>query len=201
MNHRTFLRLLPIAGVALLSLSAHAAGIKPGLWSVQVTQQTMDGQDMKAKMQAAHAQMEQAMKNMPPAQRKQMEQMMGARTQPDGATQVCISPAMASMDKPPMPPKGMQCDTQKISHSGNTMSYEISCKDARHSMQGKGQSSYGGDWVKNQTDMTTEDASHGGGKHHMQMASEMHFVSSDCGGVKPMEEIAKQIEANTAAQH
>ena len=186
-----------IAGVFLAS-SAWAAspalpgasGIQAGLWEMKITKQLLDGKDMQAQMAAAQAQMAEVTKNMPPAQRKQMEEMMSA-SMGTGSAKVCISPAMAAMDKP-IPPKGMQCETLKLNRSAGGMSYEMRCSSPSESMQGKGQSSFGRDWVKSSMDMTTKDAR---GQHRMQMDSELRFVGKDCGAVKPLGELVKDASA------
>lgn len=176
----------------VLALPSLQTGIQAGLWEVKVTQQVVDGQDLHAKMAAMQSQMAQAMKNMPPAQRQQMEKMMGARMATDGATQICISPAMAAMDKP-LPPKDMQCETLKAQRSGNNLDYEMSCKNASHSFKGKGKSTFTATSMKTQMDMQTQEAKNGQ-QHRMQMASEMRFISQNCGAVKPLDELSKELQ-------
>ena len=189
--------LLATQVAALPSLNV-GGGIQAGLWEAKVTQQVVDGQDVHAKMQAAQQEMLQMLKNMPPAQRQQMEKMLGARLMAGGATQVCISPAMAAMNKP-LPPKDMRCETLKMQRVGNSLDYEMNCKSATHSMQGKGKSSFTATSMKTQMDMQTQDIK-SGQRHRMQTASEMRFVSSNCGAVKPLDALVKELEVAGKAQ-
>ncbi len=191
------------AGVLLAAQVGAAApslntGIQAGLWEAKVTQQVVDGQDMHAKMQAAQQEMLQMLKNMPPAQRQQMEKTMGARMMAGGTTQICISPAMVAMNKP-LPPKDMRCETLKMQRVGNSLDYEMNCKSATHSMQGKGKSSFTATSMKTQMDMQTQDIK-SGQRHRMQTASEMRFVSSNCGAVKPLDALVKELEVAGKAQ-
>ena len=191
------------AGVLLAAQVAAAApslntGIQAGLWEAKVTQQVVDGQDVHAKMLAAQQQMALMIKNMPPAQRQQMEKTMAARLGAGGATQICISPAMAAMDKP-LPPKDMQCDSLKTQRTGNSLDYEMSCKTATHGMKGKGKSSFTATSMKTQMNMQIQD-SKTSKQHRMQTASEMRFISSNCGAVKPLDELTKELHAGVKAQ-
>ena len=189
--------LLATQVAALPSLNA-GGGIQAGLWEAKVTQQVVDGQDVHAKMQAAQQEMLQMLKNMPPAQRQQMEKTMAVRLDAGGATQICISPAMAAMDKP-LPPKDMQCDSLKTQRTGNSLDYEMSCKTATHGMKGKGKSSFTATSMKTQMDMQIQD-SKTSKQHRMQTASEMRFISSNCGAVKPLDELTKELQAGVKAQ-
>ena len=173
-------------------------GIQPGLWEAKATQQVVDGHDVQAKMAAAQQEMAQMLKNMPPAQRQQMEKAMGARMTAGGTTQICISPAMAAMDKP-LPPKDMQCDSLKTQRTGNSLDYEMSCKTATHGMKGKGKSSFTATSMKTQMDMQIQD-SKTSKQHRMQTASEMRFISSNCGAVKPLDELTKELQAGVKTQ-
>ena len=188
---------------ALLGAQAGAApslgtGITPGLWEAKVTQQVVDGQDVHAKMLAAQEQMALMIKNMPPAQRQQMEKTMAARLGAGGATQICISPAMAAMDKP-LPPKDMQCDSLKTQRTGNSLDYEMSCKTATHGVKGKGKNSFTAASMKTQIDMEIQD-NKTGFQQRIQSASEMRFISKDCGAVKPLDALVKELAVAGKAQ-
>ena len=123
---------------------------------------------------------------------------MGGRIAAGDAAQVCISPAMAAMDKP-LPPKDMQCETIKTQRSGNNLDYEVSCKNATHTFKGKGKSIFTATGMKTQMDMQTQDIK-SGQRHRMQTASEMRFLSSNCGAVKPLDALVKELEVAGKAQ-
>jgi Protein of unknown function (DUF3617) len=175
-----------VAFLITSSSTAFAQGLKPGLWEVKPIRQVVDGQDMTAQMTAASAKMEQAMANMSPAQRKQMEAMMGAQGMPNqnaapGATRVCISPAMAAQDKPMVDPEG-RCEPAKVARSGNKSSFEFNCSGNGRTEVGTGESTLSGDTVATRVDMTMTDAR---GRHTMQSESQMTYLGPDCQGVRP----------------
>lgn len=180
-------KLIVAGSLAVLASSpfAQTTGMKAGLWEMKTLKQVMDGKDMQAQMAAAQAQMQQAMANMPPEQRKKMEATMGkqgAAMSGGGATRMCISPEMAARDKPMVDPEG-KCEPAKVSRSGNKTSYEFNCKTAGGSMVGKGDSTFAGDTITSRMDMTASDAT---GKHTMQTESQMKYLGADCGGLKPV---------------
>ena len=146
----------------LLTLSgtsfAQSSILKQGLWEIKPISQVVDGRDMTAQMAAAQAKMQQAMANMPPDQRKQMQAMMGQQGASAGSgTRICVSPAMAARDKPMVDPEG-RCEPAKVSRSGNKSSFEFNCTTNGRTMVGKGESSVSGDTVSTHMDMTMTDA-------------------------------------------
>ena len=92
-----FNRFLLLSGV-VMSLTAHAQSIKPGLWEMN---QKMGG---NAEMDQAMAQMQKQMAGMSAAQRKQMEDMLAKQgmSMPTAgagggmALKVCVTPEMAA---------------------------------------------------------------------------------------------------------
>lgn len=187
MKKATLVILLVLSGGAF----AQGSGLKAGLWEMKQIKQIVDGKDMAAQMAAAQAQMAQAMANMPPERRKQMEAMMGGQGMPAQgggvATRICISPAMAASDKPMVDPEG-RCAPTKTSRSGNKTSFEFNCTSNGRTMVGKGENTISGDSVHARMDMTSTDAS---GRHTMQSESKMTYLGPDCKGVKPVDQLGK----------
>jgi hypothetical protein len=181
--------LITLSGAAV----AQGSGLKAGLWEVKQIKQVMDGRDMTAQMASAQAQMQQAMANMSPAQRKKMEAMMGNQgaSAGGGAMRICVSPAMAASDKPMVDPEG-RCQPAKVSRSGNKTSFEFNCTSDGRTMVGKGESTLGSDVVTTRMDMTTTGT---GGRHTMQSESQLKYLGADCQGVKPIDQIAKDAQA------
>lgn len=175
-----------VAALVLVTTPALADNhMKAGLWEMRILKQVMDGQDMAAQMAASQAQMQQMMSNMPPAQRKQMEQMMGNRPMPgaNNTQRICVSPEMASRNKPAMPPDA-RCESTKVDRSGNKMSFEMKCPN----MTGKGESITSGDTITTRMNAVMTDE---GGRHTMQSESQMKYLGPDCQGIKPTDQIAK----------
>lgn len=174
----------------VLSGSAFADGykLKPGLWEMKQIRQVMDGQDMSAQMAAVRSQMQQAMANMPPAQRKQIESAMaGQNTDAGGATRICISPAMAARNRPMVDPNG-RCEPAKLAQSGNSIHFEFNCKADGGTSVGKGDSVAKGDTITTRVDMSVTDAR---GQHTIQSESQMKYLGPDCKGIKPADQLAK----------
>lgn len=187
MKKLTLAILITLSGPAF----AESSSLKPGLWEMKQISQVMDGRDMTAQMASAQAQMKQAMANMPPAQRKQMEAMMGHQgANVGGGTRICISAAMAARNKPMVDPEG-HCEPAKVNRSGNKTSFEFNCTTNGQTSVGKGESIVNSDTITTRMNMTTTDAR---GKHTMQSESQMKYLGSDCQGIKPIEQLAKETQ-------
>ena len=152
---------------------------EPGLWEITMTKNTA----MAAMMQG----MQDAMKNMPEAQRKQMEQMMAGSgvnlAQPDIFRQ-CLTPEMAKREiEPTIDDPDMDCSDVKWSTSGQEGKFSMAC------------SSPDGDWtvqgriwdatVKSYQSEMTMQGTVDGRNVSIDMAHEAKWVGSDCEGVKP----------------
>ena len=184
------MRSLLIAGlVALAPLPAFAGGfgLKPGLWETRIIKQVVDGRDLSAQIAGAQSQMLQVMANMPPEQRARMDSIMRQRGGPaftsDGTIRMCISPELASRDKPIVDKDG-RCQPAMVNRNGSQTTFEFACNANGITTTAKGESAASGDLIKTRVDMTTRQS--GGETHVMHNETEMKFLSSDCGDVKPM---------------
>lgn len=178
--------------MAAWSLAQSASPIKPGLWEVHPIKRVLDGKDMTAQMAASQARMQERLAKMTPAQRKQMEQAMGGLKLPsDAAQRLCISAEMAAQDKPTMPSEA-QCEPVKYQRSGNKTTYELNCTANGSTTVGTGESVTDGDTVTSRMDM---DISGARGHHTMHTETQMKYLGSDCQGVKPMDQIVKDLKA------
>jgi hypothetical protein len=161
--------------------------LKAGLWETRVIKLVSDGQDNTAKMADASARMQAAMANMPPDQRARMEAMMKERGGPsmgaDGTGRICISPELANEEKPYVG-KDQHCDPVSIQRSGNRASYTLNCKSNGETSTGKGEMTTTGDTIAAQFDLTTHLAN--GESHVRHVETEMKFLGTDCGNVKPI---------------
>jgi hypothetical protein len=172
--------------LAAIQVFADGIGLKPGLWETRVVKQLMDGRDMSAQIAGASAQMQQAMANMTPEQRARMDAMMKDRGGPtvgsNGTIRMCISPEMASRDKPRIDREG--CEPATVSRSGNHATFEFSCTRNGNVTSGKGEATTRGDSISTVVDTTVRRAS--GETHVMHSETEMKFLGADCGDVKPI---------------
>ena len=148
--------LVLLAAVGAFAASAATTGLKPGLWEMRVTKQTRDGTDMTAGMSNMAAQMQQAMANLPPERRAQMEAMMGQRGMKmggDASIRMCVTPEMAKRDKPLVDRTG-QCQPNVVSRSGDRMEFEFNCTVAGTATSGKGSWAVHGDSITSTADTT-----------------------------------------------
>ncbi len=173
-------RLLSLGLMALLSSVAHAQSTKPGLWEIN---QKVGG---NPEMDKAMAEMQQQLASMPPAQRKQMEQMMAAQGVKLGqgggmSVQVCVTPEMAAQQEVPVQKEG-DCTTKVQSRSGNTIKVAFSCKNPPSS--GEGTYVFRGDtgYDMKMLVKTTE----GGKPVTTTMEGTGRWLGADCGKVKPI---------------
>ncbi|MFP5324494.1 MAG: DUF3617 domain-containing protein [Gammaproteobacteria bacterium] len=173
-------RLLSLGLMALLSSVAHAQSTKPGLWEIN---QKVGG---NPEMDKAMAEMQQQLASLPPAQRKQMEQMMAAQGVKLGqgggmSVQVCVTPEMAAQQEVPVQKEG-DCTTKVQSRSGNTMKVAFSCKNPPSS--GEGTYVFRGDtgYDMKMLVKTTE----GGKPVTTTMEGTGRWLGADCGKVKPI---------------
>jgi hypothetical protein len=186
LKHALWLTYVSIFLGASGAAAGEGFGLKPGLWEVTQVRQVSDGRDITEQMAAANKQlMQQAMANMSPEQRQQMEAMMGRQ----GAMlqRVCVSPAMAARDKPFVDPQG-HCEPSKFERSGNRTTFQFDCRNNGIGAAGKGESIASGDTILTRVDSTITTPS---GSHTMQGETKMRFVGRDCQGIKPLDELSK----------
>ncbi len=176
--------------LATTTALAQESGLKPGLWEIKIVHQVMDGRDMSSQMSAAQDRLQQAMANMAPEKRAQIEAIMASKglapAGAGGAARICISAAMASNVRTVADPEG-KCPPATVNRSGNTIRYEFACTSNGRTTSGKGTSTIDGDTVTNQSDVTSTDAR---GSHTMQTETRMSYVGADCQGIKPADALA-----------
>jgi hypothetical protein len=146
-----------IALFALVGGLASAQEMKPGLWE---TQTRMKG----GQMEQAMAQMQTQMANMPPEQRKMVQEMMAkhgvAMAGNTMTAKVCVT--QEQINKGQMQVRG-DCTTTRTPGSGSTVKWTMSCPK----MSGSGEMTMKGDSAYHMAmDVTSTE---GGQPQHMQM--------------------------------
>lgn len=178
-------KIAPLFSALLVcTTAASAQSIKPGLWEMQ---HKMGG---NPQMDQAMAQMQKQMAAMTPAQRKQMEAMMGQQgvTMPTPgagggmAMKVCITPEMAARSELPSQSEG-QCTSKVTSRSGNTLKMAFTCQNPPSS--GEGTYTFSGDTAYTMKMVTT--TTRQGKPESMTMDGLGKWLSADCGTVKPIQ--------------
>ncbi len=177
-----------LAATALFS-QANDPIMQPGLWSMQVLEQTIDGKPTPlptAAMSANAARMQAAMASMPAEQRARMAAVMSQvqnSFSPDGSIKVCLTPAMVSNNMPMLNPRNQSCKPAHMQRQGNHVHYDLSCQQGTQSLSGSGDSQISSNVVESTSNFTSTGPT---GTHHIHSSSRMRFVSSDCGSVRPM---------------
>ncbi|MFI5444049.1 DUF3617 domain-containing protein [Polaromonas sp. UC242_47] len=178
-------RHLPLlASLAALAFAAPAGAqtMKPGLWEAT---NKLGG---SPEMDQAMAQMQQQMANMPPAQRKQMEEMMAKQGMSvSGAAKggmvmkMCITQDMADRQQLPIQQPG-NCTTTTSDKSSTGMKLTFSCTNPPSS--GEGQFTFTGDTAYTMA-MKINSGGQGTPKTTTVNTS-AKWLNSDCGAIKPM---------------
>ena len=169
-----------LGALLVAGLPALAQSTKPGLWEIT---SKMGG---SAEMDKAMAQMQQQMASMPPAQRKQMEDMMAKQGVSVGATgkaitaRVCITPEMASRDE--MPQHDGNCKQTSKERSGNTVRFKFACT-GKEATSGEGEYTFISD--KQHKGRTVVNSTAKGKPERMEMEHSGKWIAADCGDLKP----------------
>jgi hypothetical protein len=172
---------LLVACAAVASCHAGAQSLKPGLW--QITHQTQGSGDMAQAM----ANMQKQMANLPPEQRKLVQQHMarqGAQvgTAPGGgmAVKMCMTPEMARRNQ--VPAQRSDCTSTAQARSGNTMKVAFACTNPPS--RGEGEVTFDGpESYRSKITVTTTVQ---GKPQQVTMSSQGKWLSADCGSVKPV---------------
>jgi len=163
----------------LAGTAVNAQALKPGLWEYTSTIKSSD-----EALNQAMAQMQKELANMPAAQRKQMEAMMGAQgvglsgAKPN-TVRLCLTPEQAA--KPEMPSRD-GCSQQSVERSGKTVRFKFNCQGPPPS-SGEGQYTMDSDQAhRGKMVITSVDK---GKPQRIEIDSNARWVSTDCGAIKP----------------
>lgn len=183
---RTFL----VAAISFAALGAQAQ-MKPGLWEISQTMHGAPGGQMDAQM--ARAQQELA--NMPPDQRKMVEQMMAQRGMKMGpgagggqamTMKMCMTREMVERNQMPSQQRG-DCKSTVQPRVGNTTKMSFTCTNPPSTGEGtytmNGSDAYTMKMVVNTTVQ--------GRPETMNMEGSGRWLGADCGDVKPIRPPAK----------
>lgn len=187
-------RLLAIAALTL-GLSAGAAAqdrpnLKPGLWEMQMTK-APEGAGMPdaAKMKAAMAKMEAQMASLPPEQRKRMQEMMGNSGVAFSGTgmRLCLTAASLARDGVPMDNRA-GCTTTVKTRTAQRWAASTVCTQppSRGDVEAVFESP-----TAYRVNVQGTRADQGQQKPY-SMSMRYQFIASDCGGVKPIDEVARE---------
>jgi hypothetical protein len=172
--------LLAFATVTLAA-NASAQTMKPGLWELKHQMKSSDGETERAMAQA-----QQQMANMPPEQRKMMQEMMAKQGVkmggggPGGMTvQTCVTKEMAERNE--VPAQQGDCKTTKQQRSGNTTTVAFTCTNPPSS----GESQFTLVSSEAYTIKSVLNQVIDGKPRQMNVEGSGKWLSADCGSIKP----------------
>lgn len=171
------------AALMAFATTAGAQALKPGLW--EVTHKVNSGNTQTDQQMA---QLQKQMAAMPPAQRKQMEEMMAKQgTQMPGAApgggmsmKMCMTREMAERNE--IPAQQGDCKTTQQSRSGNTMKMAFACTNPPSSGEGQYTFTSPEAYSMKMAVSTTVQ----GKAQKMNMEGSGKWLGADCGNVKPI---------------
>ena len=165
---------------------ASAQQLQPGLWDM-TSKMSSSNSEMQRAMALAQAQMA----NLPPEQRKMMEEMMnkqGVGMSPGGGTAVRICLTREMVERDSIPGQQGNCQTTSSPRVGNTMKVSFSCTNPSSSGDGTvtflSPSAY--------TSRVNVRSVQGGKTETLNIESSGQWVSADCGAIKPIGAPAKK---------
>ena len=180
--YRNSTRTALLAALLIAALPAMAQGTKPGLWEIN---NKMGG---SAEIDKAMQDMQKQMAGMPPAQRKQMEDMLAKQGMSMGAgagggisVKVCMSKEMAERNELPQAQQG-DCKSTASPRVGNTQKISYVCTQPPSS--GEGQITFSSNEAYTMKMVTTTTAR--GKPEKMTLDGSGKWLSADCGAIKPL---------------
>lgn len=174
----SFLALSASLAPAAVSLAqTPLADREPGLWELRLVE--------GSRLASMALGMEQALKNLPESQRKQMQQMLGgAGVALPTVIRQCLTPEMARRDiKPQLAEHDIQCSELQWKEAAGTGQFSFVCTNPQGEWSGNGRI-----WDATPKHFMSEASVKGtykGQPVEFDMKHEAKWLGSDCKGVKP----------------
>lgn len=157
------------------SLSAQAAPIQPGLWEFSSRNVEVDGQEMPGMNE-----MLEQLQNLPPEQRKMMEDMLAAQGVQLGGqgVRICLSEAQVNAEALPFNDQP-DCTQEITERSERRWKFSFSCPEA----SGQGETRF----ISEREFVSVMETSYsvGGEQGSSRMESHARWIGEDCGTLKP----------------
>lgn len=170
---------------ATLAVPAAAQTMKPGVWEV-----TNNVGDPSGRLQGAMSMLQGQMANMPPDQRKMMEQMMAQHgvqlSQSNGGivAKVCVTPEMVKNADVPVSQDG-NCSQSHSPIKNGRMTYTFNCPSAQTSGSGEVR------FISDTNYTMTATVQRAGSPTPVTVNSSARWMGADCGALKPATALPK----------
>lgn len=182
---------LALLAVIALPAAAQTPPIKPGLWTVEKYESSGDG----APSAADRGKMADALKNMPPEQRAQMEAMMkqrgidmGAMASGNGPQGMKMCFDKASLDQNAWQGEQGRCKTDFTQRSASAWKWTSSCTEPPSTGQGEARFEGGDRYTVDFTNTVTLKGQQRTSRHTMTMRR----LGDSCGDLKPIQSMRPQ---------
>jgi len=190
---------------ALTAGAGHAQNgsrMKPGLWETRTLKVMTDGQNELPQIKAAHEagrkRMRESLAQMTPEQRKKTEAInrgVSGHSDDPAVLRQCVSAAMAENDGAMWQERDPGCAEPKVSRSGNRVAFEMVCKQGTETVKGEAEITSKLVTVKWQWQVMS-----GGKRQTTVLENQLKFIGSDCGDLKPHDQVAQEAQAGAAAR-
>ena len=171
-----------VLACSVFALNAHAQTVKPGLWEMTNKLQSGSGDMEKAMMEA-----QKAMADLPPEQRKLVQDMMAKQgvtigTSAPGAVSVNVCITQEMIDNNELSAPAGDCTTTHSPRVGNSMKVSFVC--TRPPSSGEGQVIFAGPEAFNSKMTVNTTAS--GRNEKVILDGQGKWLSAECGAIKPV---------------
>ena len=167
---------------SVFALNAHAQTVKPGLWEMTNKLQSGSGEIEKAMAEA-----QRTMADLPPEQRKMMQDMMAKQGVTIGASapgamriNICLTQEM--IDNNELSAPAGDCKTTHSPRVGNSMKVSYVCTKPPSS--GEGQVTFAGPEAFDSKMTVNTTAS--GKNEKVMLEGQGKWLSAECGAIKPV---------------
>lgn len=177
-----------VLAFSVFALNAHAETVKPGLW--EMTNKLQSG---SVEMEKAMAEGQKAMADLPPEQRKMVQDMMAKQgvnigSSASGAMSIKICITQEMIDNNELSATAGDCKTTNSPRVGNSMKVSYVC--AKPPSSGEGQVTFAGpEMIYSKMTVTTPTAN--GKSEKMSMEGQGKWLSAECGAIKPVAKVKK----------
>jgi hypothetical protein len=171
------------AALVAFVCTAGAQTLKPGLWEITNKMQTGSGET-----ESRMAQAQQQMANMPPDQRKMVEEMMAkqgvkmGQGSPGGGMSVKVCMTKEMVERNDIATQRGDCKTTQQSRSGNTMKMAFSCTNPPSTGDGQVTFTSPESYSMKMAVATAVQ----GRPEKVNMDGSGRWLGADCGDVKPI---------------
>jgi hypothetical protein len=189
---------------ALIAGAAHAADapdLKPGLWETRPLKLATDGRDMLPQMRER---MNKQLAALSPAERKEVDTLVGVQGGDPMVQRLCLRAGLNVSDDLlrsrllGIPDCG---GTPEYRRDGSRIHVQVACQNDWLTTAIQSEIVTDGERITARTGATLTTVASGKAKAtvtRLEIETQMTFIGGDCGGLKPLDQIAREMQAGEA---